>query len=66
MGGLADMDERRVRVYMGGVEFGPGFDDGEDVGGGHVGEGEVVFGGEGDDIALARGALCSKQSGREC
>lgn len=38
---------------MGCVYLGPHLDDGEDFGGGEVGEGEVVGGGEGYHVAFS-------------
>lgn len=37
---------------MGGVDFAPHLDDREDLRGSQVGEGEVVLGGEGEDVAF--------------
>ena len=50
---------------MGGVEFCPRFYHGEDGCGGHVGEGEVVVGREGYDIAFACRTLGAQEAGGE-
>lgn len=46
-------EERRLRVQMSRVDLSPGVDDWQNVLGWHVGESEVVFGREGDYVALA-------------
>ena len=50
---------------MSGVEFRPGFYHGENRCGGHVGEGEVVVGREGYDVAFSCRTLCTKEAGGE-
>jgi len=50
---------------MGRVDACPGLDDGEDLGGVEVGEGEVVRGGEGQDVAFPRHGLGAQQCGRQ-
>lgn len=48
---------------MVGVDASPVLDDGEDILGRHVGEGDVVLGRKGQDVADALDALCSQEQG---
>lgn len=48
---------------MGGVEFGPGIDDGDDLCGFQVGESTVMLGCESNDVAFARDRLGSEKEG---
>ena len=65
-GGQAGQAGERVRGReVLGVDAGPGLDDGDDLGRGHVGERQVVLGGEGEDVTDARGGLGLQERRRE-
>jgi hypothetical protein len=53
--------ERAGGGEVGGVGGGPDLDDGDDLLGGHVGEGLVVLGREGEDVAAAGGRLGAEE-----
>ena len=65
--GLQDLGclgvKRMRRGEMAGVEACPSLNHGEDLRGCHVGEGDVVLGGEGEDIAPARDGLRLEEKG---
>ncbi len=52
---------------MGRVDGGPGFHHGEDLSGGHVGEGDVVMVGEGEDVTFSGdGGGAEEERGEVC
>ena len=69
VGGKAGQDlvclrlERVRGRQVAGVDAGPGLDDGQDLGSGHVGQGEVVLGREGEHVAPAGDGLGLEQEG---
>lgn len=55
--------KRARRRKMGGIDARPGLDDGEDIGGAHVGKSRGVLGAERQDVTLARDGLGAEEEG---
>ena len=60
-GGRGDRSQRRVGRQVRRIDLGPGIDDGDDLRGRQVGQGEIMGCGEGEDVAFAGDGLCSQE-----
>lgn len=65
MGWFGDGSERRLGRNVGCIYFRPCLDDGQNLGRGHVGQGDVVTGTEGQDITFALDRLRLEQEARQ-